>query len=134
MLRLLFVLMMALGIFGEAVAEEPSTEPAEQPAEDASEASPEEDSTDEGATATADSEEEKSSFEKLDEAFGKYVVDPFAMVLFYDLMFWDNTLPLGDGVGEVFSIQKVFFQDLDLVQNHSATFEEINLDLVDHLP
>ncbi len=45
--------------------------------------------------------EEKDIFTVVDDAFGKYFVGPLAGVMFWDVMFWDNTLPLGEGTGEV---------------------------------
>lgn len=35
----------------------------------------------------------------IDAAFSTYIVSPIATVLFLDVFFWDNTLPLGEGVG-----------------------------------
>jgi AGCS family alanine or glycine:cation symporter len=43
--------------------------------------------------------QERTLWENADAAFATYVVGPFATVLFFDLMFWDNTLPPGTGVG-----------------------------------
>lgn len=34
-----------------------------------------------------------SAFKAVDDAFGKWFVDPLATVMFYDLWFWDNELP-----------------------------------------
>ena len=45
--------------------------------------------------------EEKDIFTVVDDAFGKYFVGPLASVLFWDVMFTDNTLPIGEGVGLV---------------------------------
>lgn len=39
---------------------------------------------------------EPSLGEQVDGWFGSWVVSPIASVLFFDLMFWDNTLPMGD--------------------------------------
>lgn len=36
-----------------------------------------------------------TAFERFDNAFGALVVGPLATVMFFDLVFWDNTLPLG---------------------------------------
>ena len=43
----------------------------------------------------------KDVFTVVDDAFGKYFVGPLASVLFWDVMFIDNTLPMGEGVGQV---------------------------------
>ena len=45
--------------------------------------------------------EEKDIFTVVDVAFGLYFVGQLASVLFWDVMFWDNTLEIGDGVGQV---------------------------------
>ena len=37
-----------------------------------------------------------SGFDAVDAAFGKYLVGPMASVMFFDLAFWDNTLPVGE--------------------------------------
>jgi len=51
--------------------------------------------------ASAAEPNEKSGYEKFDEAFAEWVVTPFYRVLFWDLVFWDNKLPEGEGVGTV---------------------------------
>ena len=52
------------------------------------------------AQATDSEPEAPPSFtDELDKAFGTYIVGSLAMVMFYDVVFWDNTLPLGDGIG-----------------------------------
>ncbi len=38
---------------------------------------------------------EKSTAQQIDDAFGQYVVGTIASVFFYDVIAWDNTLPLG---------------------------------------
>ena len=43
-----------------------------------------------------DDEPEKSLGERVDGLFGKYVVTPIATVFFYDVVFWDNSLPMGE--------------------------------------
>jgi alanine or glycine:cation symporter, AGCS family len=54
-----------------------------------------------GANAEETESKELTTFEKLDNFFGSTVVGPLAGVLFYDLMSWDNTLSMGEGIGEV---------------------------------
>lgn len=39
---------------------------------------------------------EASLAEQVDGAFGNWIVNPIATVMFYDLLFWDNTLPMGE--------------------------------------
>ena len=39
------------------------------------------------------------TLEQIDAAFGKYFVGPMAKVLFWDVFFWDNSLPSGEGIG-----------------------------------
>ena len=46
-------------------------------------------------------ENKEDIFTKVDDAFGQYFVGPLATVLFWDVMFWDNQLSVGDGVGSV---------------------------------
>ena len=41
-------------------------------------------------------EQEPSLFESFDAAFGTYIVGPLATVMFWDTVFWDNSLPLGE--------------------------------------
>jgi AGCS family alanine or glycine:cation symporter len=43
----------------------------------------------------APAEEEASAFDAVDAAFGKYLVGPMATVMFFDVVFWDNELPVG---------------------------------------
>lgn len=43
----------------------------------------------------------------IDGWFGDYVVGPLATVLFFDVAFWDNTLPLGNGVGTVVGEEEI---------------------------
>ncbi len=45
--------------------------------------------------------EPKDIFQKFDEQFGKFVVTPLATVMFFDIVFWDDTVPLGEGLGRV---------------------------------
>ena len=51
--------------------------------------------------------EEKDIFTQVDDAFGQYFVGPLASVLFWDVLFWDNTLSMGEGVGLVVNDQYV---------------------------
>ncbi len=44
-------------------------------------------------------EEAPTGMDAVDAAFGKYLVAPLAKVLFWDVMFWDNTLADGEGEG-----------------------------------
>ena len=39
--------------------------------------------------------EEKGLFDKFNESFGKYVVAPLGSIMFFDLVFWDEKLPVG---------------------------------------
>jgi AGCS family alanine or glycine:cation symporter len=39
--------------------------------------------------------EDVSAFDAVDAAFGKWLVGPMAKVMFFDVVFWDNTLPAG---------------------------------------
>ncbi len=50
---------------------------------------------------------EPSITDRMDAAFGQYVVGNLAWVMFYDLVFWDNTLALGDGVGTIVGDEEV---------------------------
>ncbi len=43
-----------------------------------------------------DAPPEPTLFETFDAAFGKYLVGPLASVMFWDVVFWDNALPLGE--------------------------------------
>ena len=38
-----------------------------------------------------------STFDKANATFAEWVVGPLASVMFFDLAFWDNTLPPGEG-------------------------------------
>jgi Na+/alanine symporter len=49
-------------------------------------------------------ESEKTFFETVDDAFGAYLVGPLAGLMFYDIAFWDNELPLGEIVTEPISL------------------------------
>lgn len=51
------------------------------------------------ASETKPSKEQPAAFAAIDAAFGDYLVKPFGSVLFFDLWAFDNTLPLGDGIG-----------------------------------
>ncbi|MFZ9889967.1 MAG: alanine:cation symporter family protein, partial [Myxococcota bacterium] len=42
---------------------------------------------------------EKSAFQRLDDAFGKWFVGPLASVMFFDVWFWDNDLKPDDAIG-----------------------------------
>ena len=46
-------------------------------------------------------EEDRSAWEKADASFAKWFVGPLGSVMFYDLVFWDNELAQGEGLGEV---------------------------------
>jgi AGCS family alanine or glycine:cation symporter len=52
-------------------------------------------------------EAEPGLFDAADAKFGEWVVGPLASVMFYDVMFWDNTLPLGDGIGSTVTVDDV---------------------------
>ncbi len=43
--------------------------------------------------------QEPGTLEQIDAAFGQYLVSPMAQVLFWDVFFWDNKLPSGEGTG-----------------------------------
>jgi AGCS family alanine or glycine:cation symporter len=45
--------------------------------------------------------------QRVDKFFGDYPNAFLAKVLFFDVVFWDDNLPLGDGVGEVIGDEKV---------------------------
>ena len=45
--------------------------------------------------------------ETLEGLFGAYVVGPMATTMFFDLVFWDDTLPLGEGVGSMVGAEEV---------------------------
>ena len=49
--------------------------------------------------ASASEGDEGSGYAAFDQAFAEYIVGPIATVLFWDLMFWDNTLSEGTGIG-----------------------------------
>ena len=51
--------------------------------------------------------EEKSIFDTVDGFFGQYFVGPLASVMFFDIYPFDDTLPMGEGVGSVIDGQKV---------------------------
>ena len=38
---------------------------------------------------------EPTMFESFDAAFGSWIVGPLATVMFWDMVFWDDSLPLG---------------------------------------
>ena len=44
---------------------------------------------------------ELSMWEQADASFASWVVGPMAKVMFYDLVFWDNELPAGEGINKV---------------------------------
>ena len=56
-------------------------------------------------------EPEQTFFEKVDDAFGEYLVGPLAGLMFYDIAFWDNELPLGETVTQPISLS---FRDKSL--------------------
>lgn len=43
----------------------------------------------------------------LDAKFGEYVVTPLANALFFDIIFWDNTLDEGEGIGQIIDGREV---------------------------
>ncbi len=43
--------------------------------------------------------EESAPWAGVDAWFGKWIVGPMATVMFWDVMFWDNHLPEGEGIG-----------------------------------
>lgn len=49
----------------------------------------------------ATEEAEIDIFTTIDNAFGEYFVGPLASVMFWDVMFWDNHLSTGEGIGRV---------------------------------
>jgi len=51
--------------------------------------------------------EQAAWVESADEVFGRFIVDYLDMVLFWDVIFWDNTLPRGEGVGAVIDGEEV---------------------------
>ena len=52
-------------------------------------------------TCPPEPEPELSAWEQADASFATWFVGPMAKVMFYDLLFWDNDLPQGEGIGEV---------------------------------
>ena len=54
---------------------------------------------------------EKDMIAEVDAAFGEYFVGPLASVLFWDVMFWDNTLAYGEGVDTIVDGQYVLSYD-----------------------
>ncbi len=51
------------------------------------------------STASAAEGEELTGFAAFDAVFAEWVVGPLATVMFWDIMFWDNDLPAGQGIG-----------------------------------
>jgi alanine or glycine:cation symporter, AGCS family len=76
---------------------------------------------------------EKDLFAEVDAAFGEYFVGPLASVLFWDVMFWDNTLPLGEGVGILVDGQYVVSYDTvyQLQEQFTAPKESLTIRLTD---
>ena len=73
-------------------------------------------------------QEESSFFEKVDAGFGKFFVGPLASVMFFDISVWDNTIPFGEGVGEIVEGKHVLsFTDgkYALVQQSEVELKEI---------
>ena len=76
---------------------------------------------------------EKDLFAEVDAAFGEYFVAPLASVLFWDVMFWDNTLPLGEGVGILVDGQYVVSYDTvyQLQKQFAAPKESLTIRLAE---
>ena len=70
---------------------------------------------------------------EVDAAFGDYFVSPLASVLFWDVMFWDNTLALGEGVGTLVDGQYVLSYDKDyqLQEQFTAPKESLTIRLTE---
>lgn len=66
---------------------------------------------------------EKTAFEQLDQRFGELFVAPLASLLFYDLYFWDNTLPLGEGVGQRVKDEEIVSYDAATGYAYARRFE-----------
>ncbi|MBK9371280.1 MAG: alanine:cation symporter family protein [Deltaproteobacteria bacterium] len=64
-----------------------------------------------------------TAFEQLDKQFGELFVAPLASLLFYDLYFWDNTLPLGEGVGERVKDEEIVGYDAATGYAYARRFE-----------
>ena len=75
--------------------------------------------------------EEKDVFTVIDDAFGEYFVGPLASVMFWDVMFWDNTLSMGEGIGLVVNDQYVagFDQFYSLYPQFTASQEDLTIRL-----
>ncbi len=73
--------------------------------------------------------EEKDIFTTVDDAFGKYFVGPLASVMFWDVMFWDNSLPLGEGVGMVIDNQYVASYDKSYTLRPQFTAPQENIQI-----
>ena len=70
-----------------------------------------------------------SFFEELDASFGEYIVAPLGSIMFYDVSFWDNNLPFGEGVGEVIAGKNVLgFEagEYSLIPQFVVPVEELN--------
>ena len=74
---------------------------------------------------------EKDIIAEVDAAFGEYFVGPLASVLFWDVMFWDNTLADGEGVGTIVDGQYVLSYDksYQLQEQFSAPKESLTIRL-----
>ena len=54
--------------------------------------------------AAASQEESAPLVDRIDDAFGKYLVGPMASLMFYDIAFWDNELAMGEMTTESLSL------------------------------
>jgi AGCS family alanine or glycine:cation symporter len=70
-----------------------------------------------------------TAFEQLDKQFGELFVAPMASLLFYDLYFWDNTLPLGEGVGARVGDEEVVGYDGAAGYRYARRFEALPADV-----
>lgn len=64
-----------------------------------------------------------TAFEQLDQKFGELFVGPLASLLFYDLLFWDNELPLGEGVGSRVKDEEIVSYDAAAGYSFARRFE-----------
>ena len=69
-------------------------------------------------------------FKKIDAAFGTYLVAPLGSVMFYDLVFWDNTLKKGEIINKPLSLT---FKDKKKSQKKwmvsSYSFEKVHYEV-----
>ena len=72
-----------------------------------------------------------TTLDKIDSSFGEFFVKPLGSILFCDLYYWDNHLPLGEGINEIIDGDYILSYENE-IYTKSKQYDRVVNDYIDH--